>query len=203
MQLNTEAVIEQAPSQTRGRLILLLLFIFFVAPVIAVIAMYQWQWHPSGSSFGHLVSPAKKITLNNDLPESQQATNGQQVWHEKWSLVVVSQTCASDCLAKLKDMRQLHASLAKDIDRVQRILVSKEADVAAIKASYPDLIVLDQPSDSVSQLAHQFVEAGATNEATVYLVDPLGNLVMWFDPAIPTVKVRKDLTRLLTYSWAG
>jgi hypothetical protein len=35
------------------------------------------------------------------------------------------------------------------------------------------------------------------------LVDPFGNLAMRFPPSLPAKDIRKDLVRLLKYSWAG
>jgi len=37
----------------------------------------------------------------------------------------------------------------------------------------------------------------------LYLVDPLGHLMMSYQAHLPLAAVRKDVTRLLRFSWAG
>jgi ABC-type hemin transport system substrate-binding protein len=102
-------------------------------------------------------------------------------------------------------MRQLHASLAKDISRVQRVLLTPSSNLESIQKQYPDLVILNQPSAELASLRQQFdlANAPAGNEDRVYLIDPLGNLMMNFPATISDADVRKDLIQLLAYAWAG
>ncbi len=102
-------------------------------------------------------------------------------------------------------MRQLHVSLYKDIERAQRVLITTTPDVSSIKADYPDLIIINQPILSVTKLSQQFDinHESATSTNRLYLVDPLGHLMMSYSQAVPLADVRKDVSRLLRYSWAG
>ena len=102
-------------------------------------------------------------------------------------------------------MRQIHASLAKHIPRVQRVLLTTEQDVSALKHKYPDLIVLSQPAAQQAELMQQFnlPDALAGSARRVYLVDPLGNLMMNYPLGIAANDIRKDLNQLLAYAWAG
>ena len=59
---------------------------------------------------------------------------------------------------------------------------------------------------SVSQSRYVWQQVTAltqSQEASIYLVDPFGNLAMRFPPSLPAKDIRKDLVRLLKYSWAG
>ena len=64
--------------------------------------------------------------------------------------------CQIDCLARLHDMRQLYVSLYKDMPRVQRVLITNTQDVSHIKLDYPDLIIINQPSESLVNFSKQF-----------------------------------------------
>lgn len=197
--------ITELEMQRKGRKVFLLMLVFFIVPIIVVIMMYKLNWMPNGVSFGELVSPARLLNSSKELKTNEGLVLPPQFWKEKWSVVYVAGDCQKVCLDKLHDMRQLHVSLYKDIDRTQRVLITTSQNVTAIKHDYPDLIVINQPSENVSNFAQQF-QVNAENVSLsnrLYLVDPLGHLMMSYQPNAPLAEVRKDITRLLRYSWAG
>lgn len=191
--------------QRRGRKVFLLMLTFFVVPIIVVVLMFKFDWKPGGASTGELVKPARLLASPTSLKDDAGTALKPTFWKEKWSIVYVADQCEQACMAKLRDMRQLHVSLYKDITRTQRVLVTQQQDTREIKAKFPDLIVINQPSAALPALSEQFAIANepATSGQRLYLVDPLGHLMMSYKPAVPLADVRKDVTRLLRYSWAG
>ena len=194
--------------QRRGRLIMLALVAFFAAPLLLVIYMHQTGWHPEGESKGQLIKPAVAIQVPKDFQSLKTAYPSDvpgTLWHEKWSMVLIADQCDQICEARLYDVRQIHASLEKNMNRVQRILMTHQQDLGALKIKYPDLIILNQPEDEVNALASQFKlgDQNVFDERGVYLVDPLGNWMMEYDAEIAAKDIRKDVEHLLRYSWAG
>ncbi len=191
--------------QRKGRKVFLLMLIFFIVPILVVMMMYRLNWKPSGASLGELVNPPRLLSATDELKRNDGSLLPAQFWKEKWSVVYVSGECEKNCLDKLHDMRQLHASLYKDSDRAQRVLVTTTQDVTHIKHDYPDLIVINQPVSNVTKFSEQFQVSGEdfTISNRLYLVDPLGHLMMSYQSKVPLADVRKDITRLLRYSWAG
>jgi hypothetical protein len=172
-------------------------------PLLIVVAMYRLEWQPGGASHGQLLSPPQPLQLL-EMQTLQGKSFGMAQWKDKWSLVYVSrQGCDADCAAQLHDLRQIHASLHKEISRVQRVLLiaagNKDGNLASVQQQYPDLAILAGPG--AQQLAGQFGSAAQTGN--VYLVDPLGNVMMRYPQDYQAKGLRKDLMRLLTYSWAG
>ncbi|NOT16287.1 MAG: hypothetical protein HOP21_12115 [Methylotenera sp.] len=196
---------EYLERQRKGRLMLLSMLVFFITPIIAVIAMYKLDWRPKGESIGELVTPAKLITINNTLMTSDSYTAQPDLWKEKWSMVYVAAECETACENKLYNMRQLHISLYKEIPRMQRVLITTSKQVTELKNRYPELLILNQPSHEVSTLSAQFNINGesAINSDRIYLIDPLGHLMMSYKPNTEPALIRKDITRLMKYSWAG
>lgn len=184
---------------------LLLLFVFFALPLLLVVAMHKYDWHPQGSSRGELVSPARLLQMPSELLDVHGAAVKPGLWHDKWSMVYITNDCQQACSNRLHIMRQLHASLAKDIDRVQRVLLIPASNLESIQTLYPDLVILNQPVTELAKLRQQFDLPGvpAGSEDRVYLVDPLGNLMMSFPANISAADIRKDMVRLLAYAWAG
>jgi hypothetical protein len=191
--------------QRKGRKVFLLMLIFFIVPIIVVIMMYKLNWKPQGESLGELFNPPRLLATSNELKRHDSATLPTNFWKQKWSVVYVADACEQVCLGKLRDMRQLHVSLYKDIERAQRVLLTTTQDVTAIKHDYPDLIIINQPEANISSFAEQF-QVNAENVSTsnrLYLVDPLGHVMMSYQSGVLLANIRKDLARLLRYSWAG
>lgn len=192
-------------TKRRGRWMLLLLFVFFALPLLLVVAMHKYDWHPQGNSRGELISPPRLLRMPPQLLDAHGAAVKQELWHDKWSMVYIANDCQQACNERLYTMRQLHASLAKDIGRVQRVLLTPSSSLDGIQQQYPDLIILNQPAAELAILRQQFDLPGVPSgsEDRVYLVDPLGNLMMSYPANVAVADIRKDLIRLLAYAWAG
>ena len=170
--------------------------------------MYRFDWHPKGKSYGDLIEPVVPIKLTEafkDVKTTDTTVLSKLLWHDKWSAVILADKCEAVCQARLHDARQIHASLEKDMNRLQRILITNQQDLNDLQKQYPDLIILNQPSADVAALAKQFDVDGvsAYTSERVYMVDPLGNLMLSYSNQVKPVDMRKDWVRLLKYSWAG
>lgn len=203
---NTETNnIEYLDQQRRGRLILLCMLIFFITPIIAVVAMYKLDWRPKGESIGELVTPAKALTMQQPLVSSDGNVASVNLLKDKWSMVYMTADCDAQCKDKLHQMRQLHVSLYKEIPRMQRLLFTTVSDVTEIKQNYPDLLIVNQPKTDIISFSEQFNIHNETSMTAgrIYLIDPLGHLIMSYSASTPPALVRKDITRLMKYSWTG
>jgi cytochrome oxidase Cu insertion factor (SCO1/SenC/PrrC family) len=203
--MQNEKQLTELEMQRKGRKVFMLMVVFFVVPIIVVVLMFKFNWKPNGNSFGELVKPPHLISNANELNYNQNESLSESFWKTKWSIVYVANECEQICLNKLHDLRQLHVSLYKDIERAQRVLITNTQDVSKIKHDYPDLIIINTPETSVSSLAEEFqINSENPMESNrIYLVDSLGYLMMSYPASMALADVRKDITRLLRYSWAG
>ncbi len=117
--------------------------------------------------------------------------NGQpllegQTW---WLWVVSDGVCAEDCAEAVFQMRQLHVLLNKDMDRVQRGLVTRPGAEQPVLAEYPKLVPLQGSLE------------GLVNG--IYIVDPIGNLVLYYPWSDGGRPVLDDLKKLLKLSQIG
>lgn len=190
--------------QRRGRLMLFALAIFFTVPILVVVLMLHFNWRPAGQSYGELIAPPRMVVGNDMLVDSSGKPVGT-FWLDKWSMVYVTDNCKDNCLSRLHDMRQLQVSLYKDMPRVQRVLITTMPDIASIKNVYPDMRMVNQPVDVVSSMATQFNigQEDAMQAGRLYLIDPLGYIMMSYPASTKAADIRKDLVRLLKSSWAG
>lgn len=191
--------------QRKGRLVVLSMLIFFLAPIAAVVVMYKLDWRPQGKSVGELVTPAQLLKMPNSLKQSDGKTVGPDFWADKWSMVYVAESCDGVCKAKLHSMRQIHVSLYKEIPRMQRVLVTAQSDINALKQMHPELRILNESQEALHLLSDQFVsnDSPVTQAGSIYLVDPRGFYMMQYAPNVDPALIRKDIVRLMKYSWAG
>ncbi len=113
-------------------MIFLLLAIFFTVPLVVVVAMIKFDWRPSGKSYGQLIQPPVSIASTTHW-----VTDGKQpapaFWQDKWSMVLIAGECDARCMQRLYDLRQVYVSLYKDMIRVQRVLITQQADTSLIR----------------------------------------------------------------------
>jgi hypothetical protein len=192
----------------KNQLVIIFLGIIFIAPLVTVMLMYRYDWHPESYSYGELINPVVNINVpeyfENTINKSKES-KAAGLTKNKWSLVYLTDECKSICEKRLYDLRQIHVSFDKDIPRVQRILITSDKNINNIHEKYPDLIILNKPLEEVAKLALQFDTASykAIGSDNVYLIDPMSNLMMFFSSKIKPQEMRKDIVRLLKYSWAG
>jgi cytochrome oxidase Cu insertion factor (SCO1/SenC/PrrC family) len=203
--MNNQVLTINETQQRRGRIMLLSMLVFFIVPILTVILMYKFDWKPKGESLGDLVRPPLQITSPTPLLMADAKPASSTMWSEKWSVVYVAEQCEASCYEKLKDMRQLHVSLYKDIVRAQRVLITKTKNLSKISNDFPDMLIVNQPDDAINQLMTQFKvdDLDPAQSGRLYLVDPLGFLMMSYQTDAPLKNVHNDLKRLLKASWAG
>ena len=94
--------------------------------------------------------------------------------------------------------------LHRDLDRVRRILLYTGAppDPAFVAEQHPDLLVADATGGDAPALIAS-LPAPAVPGNAVYLVDPLGNLMMRYPATGSWQDMHKDLKKLLKLSRIG
>jgi cytochrome oxidase Cu insertion factor (SCO1/SenC/PrrC family) len=176
----------------------------FLLPLLLSFWLYYGvHWRPLGTTnHGELIAPVRPlpdITLHD--------TDGvarNHVFHGKWTLVYVGDgSCDANCRTTLVFMRQTRLSLNNEMTRVQRVLLATAGccDLAYLAAQHPGVMALDASQAVAQPLLAQFpAEARAQ---TLYIVDPLGNLMMRYDARLPPRGLLEDLKRLLQLSHIG
>ena len=200
---------ETLVNKSSGRKILLGMAVIFVLPFTIAKTMHLLNVHPASHSYGTLVTPPHALTIPA-LQDVQGKEIKPQQWLKIWSIVTIdAMGCEEACQAQVHLLKQIHTSLDKDIKRVQRVLLapSIKADTAkALQKQYPDLIILAGVDAQSAQLMAAFntTENGAVpSKGRVYLVDPLGNLMMTYPAVMNPKGMLTDLKKLLKNSWAG
>lgn len=122
----------------------------------------------------------------------------------KWIMLQVdSGACAEACQKKLYDMRQLRLIQGKEMDRVERVwLVTDEQalDIALIRMFDGMHIIKVNLNTLKSWLP---LESDTQLQDHIFMIDPLGNLMMRFPKHADPQKMKKDIAKLLRASAIG
>ena len=175
--------------------------LFLLPLVLSFWLYYGLHWHPPGSTaHGELIEPLRPL---HDLTMTDAGgVANSHVFAGKWTLVYVGAgSCDAECRATLFFMRQTRLSLNNEMTRVQRVFLVASAccDRAYLAAEHPGLRVLD--ASAAQSLLAQF--PAAQRAQALFVVDPLGNLMMRYDARLPPKGLLEDLKRLLQLSHIG
>ena len=170
------------------------------APVAASYLLYYF-WQPDrAANYGELIEPRPlpdpQLELADGTPFQLSQLRG------KWALVTVDAGgCDANCDRKLLYLRQLRLTQGKNMERVERVwlIADGAAPRAEAAAAYQGTWLVRA---TAAEVLGAFPATGAASDH-IYLVDPLGNLMLRF-PRNPEPRLMiKDLVRLLKASQIG
>jgi hypothetical protein len=180
------------------RTVALLAALFLIPLVLAFLMYYGDAWRPSGrTNNSELILPARA------LPQVS-AAYGAATFTHSWSLVYIGDgACDESCRNALYVMRQTRLALNNDMNRVQRVFVAtaKLRAEEFLAREHAGLVVIDASGAAAAPLLAQFPTSDRAQ--AIFIVDPLGNLMMRFDARANPRGLREDLTKLLKLSHIG
>lgn len=200
--------VEQTSQGSRSRKQIWILIGAFVAPLaLAFLLYYGVGARPHGSTNkGDLIHPARPLP-EVELPGVADQTFAADALRGKWSMVFIGDgACDARCREALTLMRQTRLALGDKMERVQRVfLVSGNCcDQTYLDAEQSGLLLgrIDNPAGQT--LLETFPDAAqAGGLGRIYLVDPLGNLMMKYEATAPQKGLLEDLKKLLKLSHIG
>ncbi len=187
--------------RTIGRAQMILVAVVFLGPLLVALFLYfgDGNWRPIGqTNNGTLVQPVIS------LPEASLSTRGGQATDSsflqgKWSIAFLNRgSCEEACRKTLIQIRQIRLAAGSESHRLQRVYLGNQwPDEEWIDAGHSGLIVARPDSDAA------FAAELASLDTGIYLIDPLGNLMMRYDQSTESKPIFKDLKKLLKYSRIG
>ncbi len=153
-------------------------------------------WRPSGATnHGELIQPPR--------PLPQLAAN-PTLFRGVWSLVYIGDgSCDASCRGTLYVMRQTRLALGIDQTRLARVFLATAncCDKDYLAREHAGMTIFDTAGAGGAQLLDLFPPGDRAH--TLFVVDPLGNLMMRYDVRREPVCLLVDLKRLLELSQIG
>jgi hypothetical protein len=193
---------EQA--RKRGRWKLLAVLLVCASPLIASYLTY-YVIKPSGrTNYGTLIDPrAHPIP-----PLASTSLDGKPAaldnYKGKWILLKVGAgECLEACRKQLFAMQQLRTMQGKARERIERVWLVTDATPldTVLMREFDGTHLLRADGAAVARWLP--VDAGTSAADHLYLIDPLGNLMMRFPKDPEPAKVHKDIAKLLKASAIG
>ena len=177
----------------------------FLLPLAAAFCTYYGTpWRPAGRvNHGVLITPARPLP-RVALPAPLGASAPAPPFGEQWALVYVDDgACAAECRRALYVIRQTRLALNNDMQRVRRVLLVGGAcgACASLAREDPGLQMFDASGAAGAALLAEFAPAG--RGPALFVVDPLGNLMMSYDARQDPHGLLEDLKKLLRLSHIG
>ena len=185
------------------KLKLLALILAFFSPLFLAMLMYfnpQWFTLPGGGHHGELIDPAQPLVAFEASSRADRALPANLL-RGRWTLLYWSGAdCDLACEADLFKMRQVRLSLGRDLERVQTVYLAEKP------GSLPERLLDRYPQLTAAQLESGSafaIQLAAYPQNNMYVVDPLGNLMMRYSADAASKNMLKDLKKLLKLSNIG
>lgn len=171
-----------------------------VAPVLASYIAFYFAPPAAHTNYGELLAtkplPEARLQLADGTAFEFSRLRG------KWVLLMVdSGKCDEFCRRKLFNLRQLRLAQGRDMERIERawLISDNAAPPASVAGDFQGTWLIRAAGSEL--LGH--LPAGRAWADHIYVVDPLGNLVLSYPRDADPTRIIKDLARLLKASRIG
>ncbi|MDA9982730.1 hypothetical protein N9H39_08350 [Gammaproteobacteria bacterium] len=191
---------------------LVLLMLLFLVPLVAAYLLVYLDFRPvGGANYGGLVDPARPVQDDTGLRTLDGGTFRFGVEDRKWTLLFLGDTrCDDNCERNLYKIQQVRLTQERNMGRVRSVVVlpagTPRPEIENISGTYPGIIIVLAQADGYAGLVDQFRHGDDPNlqgAGRVYIVDPIGNIMMSYPSEADPGGIRKDLKRLLKISQLG
>jgi len=202
------AIRHSAPRREHRRRLrpLYLLALACLVPVVTSYLVY-YLFPPSGrTNYGVLIDPQRPTPLLA-LRGLDEAAFDLRALQGRWVMLTVDHAqCLDRCRSKLWNMRQVRTATGKERDRIERVLLIVD-DAPTTTLMLREFEGTHFLRASAVELAPFLTlappEGGAALEDCIWLIDPLGHLMLRWPVAADPSRMKKDIDRLLRASRIG
>lgn len=196
-------------NKVKNRFSLLGLLLVFLSPILfAVYFSYFSSDERELKNKGNLIAPIRtmpeKISLHDVYDHVSKPLRG------KWNLVFLNKgLCENTCRENLYKIRQIRLAMGKHDHRVQRVVLMDRLEEAIYKPAFTEeyrgqmiLSVQDFGVDIVNLFKLE-TEEDPFEKNRIYIIDPIGNLMMSYEGDADPLGIIKDLKVLIKASRIG
>lgn len=201
-----EALLQNRAERNRNPYTIWFVVISFLAPVVLAYALFFFGDVSSFSNKGEILDPVIDIDSLQLTDDSGKLMQREEITTHKWHMIYfAAKDCDKACNKVLYDMRQINKAVGKNAYRLRRLLVHMApADANFLKlinSEYPVAARANGDSATITSALQAVSPQLDANE--IYLMDPLGNIMMRFTQEQPPKDIISDLNKLFKVSQIG
>ena len=189
------------------RISLVIIAAMFLLPLVLAWFMYTGtiDYKPASTrNLGQLVDPPLPMSWDDirliNFPGEAPVPATQELATHWVILRIVPNSCAEKCVQYVTQLRQIHRAAGRNQSRVRIALLLSEPvqlpTVTQLRDIYPEFNLITSGNGALQTAMGQ----AARDMSSTYLIDPLGNIMMVYEPGTDPNNLKKDLKRLLTWS---
>ena len=186
---------EAIKKSNRRKFILILVLLF--SPVVISYTLFFMGYRPGSVNYGDLIE-IQKLSGSGVIQDTNKIFRARDL-HGKWVMLSVdSGKCDEACDKKLYYMRQVRTMQNREMDRIERLWLiddNEPVNTELMEKYEGTFFVNAQGSELLTQIPTQQIQ-----RKHIYLVDPIGNLMMRFPEELDPKKMSEDIKRLLQVS---
>ena len=195
---------DKPQQRKRGRWMLWLVLLVCASPIIASYFTYYVIKPEKRNNYGTLIDqrahpiPAMATTTLDGKPAALEQFKG------KWVMLMAAPgACNEACHKQLFAMRQLRTMQGKEMERIERVwlITDREPLDTMVIREYDGTHMLRADAQAIANWLP--VDPGTSVSDHIYMIDPLGHLMMRFPKDPEPRKVHKDIYKLLKASSVG
>jgi hypothetical protein len=206
-----------------------LAFLLLIAFVPITLASFAFRSAMENGGFGNTINKGNFILPPADITDlAMRDSNGQPLFRsfedriaeleseddyvpEPWLMVfVTARDCDAECEQRIHLLRQMHITLGKDMPRVRRYYLNAtgydlpDQTAEHFRNEYPSMGIASTLKDIITEnLAQKGVTINLDSNSYVFFVDPVGNVMMYYEPHHTIEDIKADIERLLELSSLG
>ncbi len=187
-----------------------IIIIFAMAIIPFIFAWYlskNLDWVGEGTNNGELIIPPVTTDKTEFIGYDDFSLKNMKELPGHWILinVIPKKKCQDICLQAIHKTKQLRLMMNKELIRIRRLVLILSDVKAELAAQWwkDDLRLLrSKPSPSLLNKLKK-IRNSDIPDGMLFLMDPLGNLMMQYEPEFDPYKVKGDLQKLLRISQIG
>jgi hypothetical protein len=197
--------VKKSVNETRaGRWKLILILGVCAAPMVFSYFTYFVIKPGSRTNYGAILDPRRYPMPHLGTQLLGGAATELNVYKGKWILLQADGgACDASCQKKLYDIRQLRLTQGREMDRIERVWLitdNEPIDTLLLRAYDGAHLLRVQESTLKKWLP---TESDTNIHDHIYVIDPLGNLMMRFPKNADPNKIKRDIAKLLRASAIG
>ncbi|MDH5600383.1 MAG: SCO family protein [Gammaproteobacteria bacterium] len=159
------------------------------------------------TNYGTIISPARAIP-DVELIKPDNSKFRLSSLKGKWVLASIGNSdCKQDCIDNLYKIRQIKKAVGQEYKRITKLFFLKDKNniesFEKLLKEYPGMdVIMPSGNDYNNHLSNFFYENKEV-ENGIFIIDPLGNYMMFYPKGADASKILKDVQRLLRVSKVG
>jgi hypothetical protein len=192
----------------KNRLLILLLFGMALIPFLLAWTLNGKAPFIEGTTNkGQLITPVVATQRSDFMGLDKFSADNIAELKGHWLMlnVVPTEDCSKICLEAIHKTKQLRLMLNKDLTRTRRAVIffkNVKPETTDQWLQNDKVLLKVKPSAPLSTKISD-IRKGTIPEGMLFLMDPLGNLMMQYEPGFDPYKVKSDLMHLLRISQIG